>query len=138
MSSGDEREVGAHARGQVGDAEGVEIAEHAVGGQHDEAGIVERGERHEGEIGGVIGVERGDFALRGLLVAIGQGGLVAVVAVGDEELALAEEAGDGGGERSSCSGQRRWPSPFSSVKSAAGGWSVWGGRSASSVPSGSS
>src|SRR6201999_2041952 len=60
---------------------GGEAGEQAMGGEDGEAGIVESGERHQRVVLRALAAD---------LVAVGAGGLVAVVAVGDQELGVGE------------------------------------------------
>ena len=76
--------------GKVGDWSGVQAAsrtlgplrQHTMGRQHDEPRVLERGEAHHDEVVGVfsqvVGIRRALFGL------VGQRGLVAMVAVGDQ------------------------------------------------------
>ena len=64
-----------------------EAGEQAVGGEDGEAGVVEAGQRHQR-----VAVR----ALAADLVAVGAGGLVAVVAVGDQQLGAGQPLVDGG------------------------------------------
>ncbi len=82
-------EAGAKARGQRVEPDRRDIAEHPVGRQHGDAGVLEGGERHRHEAGGrQVRVRR----------AVGERGLVAVVAVGDVEPPVLEGGGHRGGD----------------------------------------
>ena len=58
-----------------------------MGGEDGEAGVVEPGQRHQRVVVRALAAD---------LVAVGAGGLVAVVAVGDQQLGVGEALGDGG------------------------------------------
>ena len=64
-----------------------EAGEQAVGGEDGEAGVVEPGERHQGVVLRALAAD---------LVAVGAGGLVAVVAVGDQQLGVGQRLDHGG------------------------------------------
>ena len=64
-----------------------EAGEQAVGGEDGEAGVVEPGQRHQRVVVRALAAD---------LVAEGARGLVAVVAVGDQQLGAGEALGDGG------------------------------------------
>ena len=69
---------------------GGEAGEQAVGGEDGEAGVVEAGQRHQRVVVRALAAD---------LVAVGARGLVAVVAVGDQQLGAGEALGDGGVDR---------------------------------------
>ena len=61
-----------------------------MGGEDGEAGIIEAGQRHQRVVVRALAAD---------LVAVGAGGLVAVVAVGDQQLGVGEALADGGVDR---------------------------------------
>ncbi len=69
---------------------GGEAGEQPVGGEDGEAGVVEPGERHQRVVLRALAAD---------LVAVGAGGLVAVVAVGDQQLGAREALDHGGDDR---------------------------------------
>ena len=64
-----------------------EAGEQPVGGEDGEAGVVEAGQRHQRVVVRALAAD---------LVAVGAGGLVAMVAVGDQQLGAGEALVDGG------------------------------------------
>ena len=94
---------------EVGRGEAFQAEDDAVGGQDGDAGRIHVDEGHhhgsfgEGRRGyvagadalvGVAGLVQGQLELRGTLLGIGDGGFVAVVAIGDDELLVRHSRDD--------------------------------------------
>ena len=82
-----------------------------MGGEDGEAGIIEAGQRHQRVVLRALAAD---------LVAVGAGGLVAVVAVGDQQLGIGEALVTAARTAGSATRQTRLTVPFSSVTSPQG------------------
>ena len=74
-------EVRAQPGRQFAGSHGGQAAEQAMRGQHDQARVFHRHEHHQHEVGRMLGLKGAGLVN---VLAIGAGGLVAVMAVGDE------------------------------------------------------